>query len=206
MTVATALRVPELMIKTTSWLMIIINSLNIVINSQQGNITPNTSGLSGKSFSATYSPKGKELTVTGIEDLPKISLGQNGERGAEEYFSDLLPLLPDAAVKIGDTWTTPIDKNVQQGQIALTTKGAATNVIEGIETLTKNTIQGSGTQMGQELNIKGVTKGTSTWYFAYKEGMLVKITNDEASNLKINMGNMEIPQTTESKTEIELVL
>ena len=97
---------------------IIINHINIAINSPMGNVNPDTSGLNGKSFSATYSPKGKELNVTGIEDLPKISLGQGGEQSAKDLFSNLLPELPNAPVKTGDSWTTPIEKNVQQGQIS----------------------------------------------------------------------------------------
>ena len=194
-----------------------INNIDLAINSMQGNTNPDTSGLSGKSFSATYSPKGKEVEVTGLDELPKISMGMGGERSAKEFFTDLLPLLPDKAVKTGDTWTTPIDRSVQQGPITLTIKGEAVNVLEGVETVqgmecvviktrTENAIEGSGSQMGMELKIKGTSKRTATLYFAYKEGMLVKIKNDESSKIDIDAGTMVIPQTSESKSEVELVL
>ncbi len=196
---------------------VIINNIDLSINSMQGNVNPDTSGLSGKSFSATYSPKGKELKVTGIEELPKISLGMSGERSAKEFFTDLLPVLPDEVVKMGDTWTTPIDRSIQQGPIAITIKGEAVNALEGVETIqgmecvviktrSENAIKGAGEQMGMQLKIKGVSNGTSTVYFAYKEGMLVKIKNDETSKIDIDAGTMVIPQTSESKSEVALVL
>ena len=71
-----------------------------------------------------------------------------------------------------------------------------------IKTLTKSAIEGSGTQMGQSLDIKGDGTATSTWYFAYKKGLFVKSTVNDESNLKINLGTMEIPQTTKTKAEI----
>lgn len=196
---------------------VIINNFNIAINSPQGNMNPDTSGLNGKSFSATYSPKGKQLKVTGAENLPKINLGQGGERNVTEFFSNFLPVLPDVPVKKGDSWTTPIDNNVDQGPISLTIKGTATNVLEGIETIegmecakiktrTESAVQGSGTQMGMELNLKGDSKTTSTWYFAYKKGLFVKITSDEEGNININTGTMDIPQTTKTKSEVGLIL
>lgn len=196
---------------------VIINDIDLAINSMQGNMNPDTSALSGKSYGATYSPKGKELEVTGIEELPKISLGMGGERSAKDFFTDLLPVLPDAAVKTGDTWTTPVERNMQQGPIALAFKGEAINVLEGIETIqgmecaviktrTESTVEGSGTQMGMELKISGVVKGTATFYFAYKKGLFVKMTNNSATDLKIDAGTMVIPQIEKSKSEVEIVL
>lgn len=196
---------------------VIINHINIAINSPQGNLNPDTSGLNGKNFGATFSPAGKELKTTGTENLPKISLGMSGERDPKELFSDILPLLPDVPVKTGGSWTIPIEKNLQQGQISISIKGEANSVIEEIATVmgmecvkvnttSKNTVQGSGTQMGQELNLKGEITGTSTWYFAYKKGVFVRLTGDEVSDIKINVSGMEIPQTTKSKTEVQLML
>ncbi len=196
---------------------VVIESLNIAISSIQGNVSPDTSGLSGKSFGVTYSPEGKELKVAGIEKLPKIGLGMGDERSVKEFFSDLLPVLPDTAVKMGDSWTTSIEKNVQQGPLAGVIRGEATNVLEGIETLqgmecaviktrTESTVKGSGIQMGRELNITGVIREISTSYFAYKEGLVVKKTSDESTDLNIDAGTVVIPRTTKKNTEIRLVL
>lgn len=196
---------------------IIINHLNLAINSMQGSMNPDTSSLNGKSFGVTFSPEGKELKTTGTENLPKISLGQSGDRDANELLADLLPVLPGTAIKTGESWTTPVDRNLHQGQITVAIKGEATSVLEGTETIqgmecvkiktvTKSAVQGSGSQMGQELNLKGDTTATATWYFAYKKGLFIKMTSDEVSDIKINVGTMEIPQKTNAKTEVELVL
>ena len=196
-----------------------INNLSINANSPQGPVSPDTSGLKGKSFGITFSPKGKETAVTGIDALPKISMGQPNApaQSAKDYFSNLLPELPADNFKIGDTWATPIENNRKQGTIELSIKGETINVLEGLETIqgmecvrikgdTKSTIQGSGDMMGQEIKITGEAKATSTWYFAYKKGIFVRALVEEDSNMKINLGSMgEMPQSTKAKTTIELV-
>jgi len=198
---------------------VIINDLSINTNSPQGPISPDTSVLKGKSFGITFSPKGKETEFTGIDDLPKISMGQPNApaQSAKTYFSNLLPELPPDNFKIGDTWTTPIDNTRKQGPIELTIKGETVSVLDGLETIegmecvrikgdTKSTVQGTGDMMGQEIKITGETKASSTWYFAYKKGIFVRESLEENSNMKINLGSMgEMPQTTEKKTTIELV-
>ncbi len=196
-----------------------INDLSINANSPQGPVSPDTSGLKGKSFGITFSPKGKETAFTGIDVLPKISMGQPNTpaQSAKDYFSNLLPELPADNFKIGDTWTTPIENNRKQGTIELSINGETINVLEGLETIqgmecvrikgdTKSTIQGSGDMMGQEIKITGEAKATSTWYFAYKKGIFVRALVEEDSNMKINLGSMgEMPQSTKAKTTIELV-
>jgi hypothetical protein len=196
-----------------------VNDLTIDVNSPQGQITPDTSGLKGKSFGVTFSPKGKEIEFIGIEDLPKISLGMPNaqSQSVKSYFSDLLPQLPDDNLKIGDSWTTPVDKKTQQGPIELTIKGESISILDGLETVqgmecvrintrTTNTVVGAGSTMGQDIKISGDVKGTSTWYFAYKKGVFVRSSVEEDASMKINLGAMgEIPQTTKAKTTFELV-
>jgi len=197
---------------------ITINNLDINMTTPQGPNTPDTSALKGKSFGLSFSPKGKEIKFTGADDL-KINLGQmgGGEQSVKSNFSDVLPDLPDEPVKIGGTWAKPVDQKTQQGPIELVIKGEAVNTLEGVETIkgmecakivtrTKSTVEGSGEQMGQKIELKGNTESTSTWYFAFKKGLFIKASADTSSNMKINLGTMEIPQTTKSKSETELVL
>jgi hypothetical protein len=197
---------------------VVINDLSINASTPQGQMNPDTSGLKGKSFGVTYSPKGKEIGATGVDALPLISTGQPNAPGqsAKNYFSNLLPELPADNLKVGDKWTTPIDNTRKQGSIELTIKGETTSVLDGLETIngmecvrikadTKSTVQGSGNTMGQEMKITGDAKATTTWYFAYKKGIFVRASVEEDSNLKINAGTMEIPQTTKAKTTIDLV-
>ena len=196
-----------------------INDLAINVNSPQGPVNPDTSGLKGKSFKATYSPNGKEIEAIGFDDLPKISMGQPmaQPQSAKTYFSNLLPLLPDNDLKIGDTWTTPIDEKRKQGPIELNVKGETASVLDGLETIqgmdcvrikseTKSTVDGAGSAGGQNIKISGDIKATSISFFAYKEGIFVKGTVDQESTMKLNLGAMgEMPQTTKAKSTIELV-
>ena len=187
------------------------------INCSVGTIKPDNSGLKGKSFGAIHSTNGKQLKVTGTEDLPKIVFMPGADMDIKDLFLDIMPVLPDTPVKTGESWITPMDEIVKMDQLTATYKGKATSILEGIETIhgmecvkiktqSKSATEASGTLMGQALNYKGDITSTSTWYFAYKEGMLVKFTKNGDEDLKINSGAMEIPRTTKFKIETELVL
>ena len=198
---------------------VIINDLTINADSPQGQINPDTSSLMGKGFGITFSPKGKEVESTGIDELPLISTGQpNGPgQSAKDFFLNLLPELPPDNIKIGDTWVTPIDNKNKQGPLELTTRGETTSVLDGLETIqgmeciriksdSKSTVKGSGKTMEQDIKVDGEANASSTWYFAYKKGIFVKASLEEDANMKINLGTMgEMPQTTKSKTTVELV-
>jgi hypothetical protein len=196
-----------------------INDFSMLLTGMQGETTPDTSALKGKSFGVSFSTKGKEIGFTGIKDLPKIDLGMmsGGEQGVDQFFQDLLPDLPAEPVKVGATWTEPIDNKIQQGPLEVTTKGEATNILEGLDTIkgmecvrikstTKSTVQGSGEMMGNEMNIKGEVKSLATWYFAYKKGLFIKASVEQDTDVKITAGSMgEIPQSSKMKLEIELI-
>ena len=195
-----------------------INDLTVSTDSPMVK-SPDTSALKGKSFGITFSPKGKETGFTGIDELPKISAGQPNAQpqSVKSYFLNVLPELPADNIKIGDTWVTPIENVRKQGPLELTIKGETTNLVDGLETVqgmeciriktnSKNTIEGSGNTMGQDIKISGNTKASSTWYFAFKKGIFVKASLEEDINMKIKMGAMgEMPQTTKSKTTLKLV-
>ena len=197
-----------------------INDFGINISSSMaGQIAPNTSGLKGKSFGVSFSPIGDEIEFKGIDDLPKIDLGQTaGQQSVSRYFLDILPNLSDDPVKVGETWTYQKEYNIEQGPLELILKVEATNILEGLETVNgmecvriktqgKGTVEGSGNVMGSDLSIKGDVGSTATWYFAYKKGLFIKASGEEDVDLTIDAGAMgEIPQVSKATVEIELVL
>ena len=197
-----------------------INDFAINISSMQGEMAPDTSRLKGKSFGVTFSPIGDEIEFTGIDDLPKINLGQMTlvELSVKRYFLDLLPYLSDEPVKVGGTWTHQKEYIIDEGPLELTIKSETTSVLEGLETVKgmecvriktqgKNTIEGSGNVIGNELKYKGDTDSTTTWYFAYKKGLFVKGSAEQDADGTIEAGGMgEIPQVSKTKAEINLVL
>lgn len=198
---------------------ITINDFSISSSTVQGKFTPDTSALKGKSFNVTFSPTGKELLFTGVDELPQISIGQMGGEGqsVEHYFMDILPDLADNPIKVGESWISQRDSRLQAGPLEISVKAESTSILEGLETvdrmkcarvktLEKNVLVGSGDMMGNKIKLKGEINTTSIWYFAYKKGIFVRASVDQVSDIKIDMGAMgEIPQTAETKMKIELV-
>jgi hypothetical protein len=157
-----------------------IDDMSMNISSPQGDVTPDMSKVKGKSFDLTFSPKGKELELAGIDEL-KINMGQmsGGEQSIRSYFRDILSDLPVKPVKIGDTWTSKDEITVPQSGMDVTTKSESTHKLIGYETVdgyeclkiqtkSKGTQEGSGEmeQMGMHLETEGDVETESTWYFA----------------------------------------
>ncbi len=72
----------------------------------------------------------------------------------------------------------------------------------------KGTLSGTGQQGGADLSFKGDIEASDTWYFAYKEGILVKTTSDGSTKSTITVGgpqNMTIPMTMATKLATTLV-
>ena len=93
-----------------------------------------------------------------------------------------------------------------------------TSKIEGFETIseyeclrinsqTTGTVEGSGEQMNTTYTIKGDITAEGTWYFAYKEGLLVKSLGD--TNVKIDIqigGDQGLKYSVDVKDESETKL
>jgi hypothetical protein len=72
----------------------------------------------------------------------------------------------------------------------------------------KGTLSGTGQQGGADLSFTGDIEASDTWYFAYKEGILVKTTSDGSTKSTITVSgpqNMTIPMTMTMKMATMLV-
>lgn len=70
------------------------------------------------------------------------------------------------------------------------------------------TLEGEGEQMGMDLTFEGEIEGTDTWYFAYKEGIFVKMITDAFTEGTITTSgaqSMTIPMRQETKIETKLI-
>ena len=65
----------------------------------------------GKSFDLTFSPQGREIDLSGVEELT-IDMGPmgGGEQSLKDRFSNILPDLSNDPVKIGETWASTIEE------------------------------------------------------------------------------------------------
>jgi hypothetical protein len=196
---------------------ITVNDIKLDITSMMGDISPDMKPIIGKEFEMTLSPLGKEIGFSGAESL-KYNLGPSGDRNIESSFRTIFPDLSDLPVKIGDSWKSKDENTEKTGGISVTVTTESISTLQGLETvnglecvkITTNTtgkVSGGGTQGGQDISFKGDIKGSSTWYFAYKAGVFVKLTSQSSSkgSVTVTAMNMDLPMTTESKTEISLV-
>jgi hypothetical protein len=197
---------------------ITVNDMKIDVSSgMMGSISPDMSSIIGKSFEMTLSPLGKEIGFSGTEGL-EYNLVGGEKRNIDSSFKTVFPDLSDKPVKIGDTWTTGAEINEEQGGVKVHVVTSSINTLQGLETInglecvkieakTTGTLDGSGQQMGADITFKGDITGTSTWYFAYKIGAFVKMTENSSTKATIDVSaqNMTIPMTTDSSTVIELI-
>ncbi|MDP2914832.1 MAG: hypothetical protein Q8O91_05210 [Candidatus Aminicenantes bacterium] len=192
-----------------------IDGMTSNVSSPQGNITPDMSGIIGKSFDLVFSPLGKEVDVSGASVFT-IDTGQSGRRDLSSDFQGLFPDLPDHPVKVGDKWPSE-DAIVQKsdaGEIHINFKNEHTldgfETIDGrecarVKTVLKGTISGALNQGGAALAMDAKLEGTETWYFAVKEGVFVKsemkatmggVITADAMNMTINFTGEQLNSTT----------
>lgn len=196
-----------------------IDSMSAHIVSPDGEFSPNMSAVIGENFDIILSPLGNELDLSGAESI-QYDMGAQGKRSIAPDFQAIFPDLAGRPVKIGDTWPakwTEIDSgNGSETWIDF----ESVNTLEGYETVNglecvrvkiaiTGFLEGGGEQDGVEISSIGEIKATGTWYFAYKEGIFVKMTTEGVGKITINLKERErdtiIPMTRGFKTEIELI-
>ena len=195
---------------------ITIDSKNISVDNAQGEITPDLSELTGKSFAMILSVLGKELELSGADAI-KFELGEAGTRDVSPEFQAVFPDLAEKPVKVGDTWTShdTILEKTDQAEIQI--KLESLNTLAGFETVegkecikvtakVTGTFAGEGAQQGMDFTMSAEITGTETWYFAYKEGVFVSSQVDVVGegSIEISSQNLSIPltQTTYIKTSL----
>ena len=195
-----------------------VNKLSMDINSPQGGITPDMSGITGKTFKMTMSILGKELDTSEAAKLEYDLIGgqkRNLQSGFQTFFNDL----PDRPVKVGDTWTgyDTIEESSETNSLTIESESTYTLVgfetVDGfecakIETKVTGSITGKGTQQGMDLTTTGDLAGTDTWYFAYKEGYLISNKMEIEVDATVEVtgpANMTIPSTRVVNSEMSLI-
>lgn len=193
-----------------------LNKMDMNFSTSQGEITPDTKEAVGKSFEVVLSPTGTELEFIGITDL-KVDMGPDGIQDLSGEFQDSFPDLAENPVKIGDTWTSivPVTQTSDNGESTImfthvyTLKGF--EEVEGYECVklsinTSGTLEGTTNQGDVVLITEGTIEGTGTCYFAYKEGIFVKILAEGVAegSILVSEQNMEIPMSRTYKMESKL--
>lgn len=176
---------------------ITIESMEAGLRSVQGEFSADVDDVVGKSFDLVLSPLGKELDLAGAEEI-KYGAGPMGDRSIKPDFEGAFSNLAGKPVKVGDSWTSSDSISIDQGNSVLLIESESVNTLDGYETVdglecarvavdVTGTITGEGEQMGAPLVFEGTLGGTETWYFAYKEGHLVKASADMASDIMVTV-------------------
>jgi hypothetical protein len=197
---------------------ITLDTLGVNVAGPQGTATADTKPVLGKSFDMTLSPLGKELDLAGAAEL-KYDRGMGEMTSLAADFQAVFPDLAGHRIKIGDTWTTMDTLNVSEGEGEIIIALKSVNTLAGYETVNgmecarisaavTGTLTGEGEQNGAQLEFDGTFEGADTWFFAYKEGVLVKSLSEQTVNNTVKVSgpqNMEIPVVQTMKSESVLL-
>jgi hypothetical protein len=198
-----------------------LDSASLTAKSPQGENIIDLSKLFGKGITISMSPLGEELDTIEM-DSAEVEIGMmggGGSRNIKSFFRRTLPNLPDHPVKIGESWTTTRQDTQTQSGMDIISDIETESTLEGLETINgfecvkiinqiTGVLEGIGEQMGMQLSYEGDMGGTSTWYFAYKQGVFVKLNNNnfiEGTVAASGQMNMTIPMTQEIKTQVDLI-
>ena len=163
-----------------------LDKVEVFITTPQGRMAPDTTPVIGKSFDMVLSPRGEEVELKGTEDLVyEVAPGKS--RNVSAFFQNIFPDLPEGAIRVGDSWTSSdiVEDKSKDGEVIMTFNNNHT--LDGYETIDgyecariKNTftgkLSGKAKEGPMDLDINGIIEGSETWYFAYREGVLVKST------------------------------
>jgi hypothetical protein len=198
-------------------LRVTIDNMSINIKAPQREISPDMSPVIGKSFPMPLSSLGEELDVSGAESIQFET--PTGKRNLASRFQTFFPNPAGRPVRVGDTWTTK-DAIVEKGETGrVTINFKNDHTLEGFETVegmecarikakVSGDLEGDGTQGGATYTVKGGYEGTDTWYFAYKEGILVKLVSDGAVDAMVDVTSpqsLTVPTKQTMKMEITLI-
>ncbi|MBN1637485.1 MAG: hypothetical protein JW866_00850 [Ignavibacteriales bacterium] len=194
---------------------IVFNSSEGSVKSVQGEQKSDFSGIIGKGFDLTVSKHGVEKGITNEEDI-KSALDANSYEGLARNFSNLLPTLSQNPLKIGDNWISYDTVVIDVPGSKLTLLFTSDNKYEGLENIlgydcakvistVKGTMSGDVSQQGMDFKVEGTIDAIDTWYFAYKEGILVKFNSDGTTDANISgMMGMTIPMKMKNINSLEL--
>ncbi len=163
---------------------ITIDTMDLFISSPQGDINPDMDGVNNKSFNMTLSSLGLGMDVSEAESI-QFEISPGTKRNVAITFKFLFPRLPEKTLKIGDTWslTDTIAEKYDNEEVTMIIEGdyalAGFETISGLEcakvtAVISGTRSGKANQQGMDMVSDGTMLGSGTFFFAFKDGYLVK--------------------------------
>ena len=195
---------------------ITVDTMYLKMKTPMNETTPGMEEVIGRNFAIKLTPIGKESDFSQAEEITFQLGGETRSLSAE--FQGFFPDFPANPVKPGDSWSYQDTIKEESGGNWLHLYINCTATLEGYETLSgrecvRVTVHFSGTLLGEgitrqvEMKTTGDISGTDTYFFDYKEGILVKIRSEvTASSVTKTSGEREmtIPATREFAKEVVL--
>jgi hypothetical protein len=200
-------------------LTVTIDDASVGVDAPGTALEPDMSDVIGKSFDMTLSPIGEEKDLPD-SDAIEYDLGPGGKRSAISYVQMMFPDLPGRPVKIGESWTTVDGFSEEGGGGDMAISFESVNTLAGLEIVNgmdcakidveySGTIKGSGAEGPAEWESEGTLEGVSTWYFAFKEGILVQDGTESSGTAEVvaqtPQGEMTLPTMMDMSAETKLV-
>jgi hypothetical protein len=195
---------------------ITIDSVDYSISSPRGQMNPDMSSIIGESFNMDLTSLGYEENLDEAKAI-KYSL-EGEEQSVVTIFSALFPQLPDHPVKVGDSWKSvdTVYEESGRGDLMLIFHNFNTLVslenVKGldcvkVDTKVTGSMSGGGKQEDVTYDYDGEIEGAGTWYFAYKEGLLVEEKGEGTGHgtLIVPARDMKIPMAREFRIEHTLM-
>lgn len=210
--------VKEAEIENSHLLSITLENIDAKMITALGQQKFDTRHINGKSFDMMISANGRELSYPHPDQLLRLDMGAmaGGELNLEFILKYNFPELPDFPVKGDATWQETFQRTQIEGSLQPLVNINAVHQyvdvekVDGYDCLKvkssyKAEIEGSEEQMGMNWTYIGKHEGSSTWYFAVKEGFVVKVSTKEKSKgiIKSTGDNpMEVPIQQEISVDI----
>lgn len=181
-----------------------LDSMHVKSSSMQGENETFGEGVVGKKTKYYFDNFGKKLNTVAIDEIKTMD-GMGSTSNNNVYMIEF----SRNAVKIGDTWTiASIDTNKVGEDGKVITKSDTEYKLEskennlGVECLkitftSKMKIEGTMTQMGNNVVMEGTGKAAGTIYYDYKKNLLQSTTNTIDMNMTIALPeqNLTIPMS-----------
>jgi hypothetical protein len=184
---------------------------SFLLDHPMGPLKTDYSPLLGYKVNFLISPRGYTSGFEGFNDLPPINRELKGVMTKDDHiktFKNMFPVLPGISKEIGDSWTenTTIEVDNEEKNITSTytlLDEIKTNGYDCLKIKIQKDIKESGIseQNGMEIERELEGEGESILFFAYKEGIIIKIEDLTSLEGVIRAGDKTIPISTESSTK-----
>ena len=163
---------------------IMVDTLGQTTESPMGTSGGSINDVQGKVLNIVITPQGKSVDISEAGQIV-YNIEGSGESNLSETFSNFFPILPQNAVKTGDSWnsTDSIDSKTTAMSMRMIinseNKMEGTEMVGGIECVKiSSVLQGTRTMdvnsQGMDLSISGPFTGTSECFFSLKDGYFIK--------------------------------